>query len=358
MFPLDVYYEVVRFIPIRELLTFRMVSQEFKQGSKSYDRNILVKSTRRRKSKRLSPVQCISQCFPNATVKYMSGGLIEEDTFNDFVRLKSANVGGTRGLTENALSKLPHLESLTCHLSAPSLRYSTHLCDLTIGYSTITDQELSHLPHLVNLTMTKCDNITTFQLLKSVKTMDLSNMKVTDEALRGMALTYLRVAICHNITSDGIQSLKELKNLQLINQVFIDDNAFNDMGIEELYICGTTSITDRGICALSQLQSLLVEPTTNPFVYLESPIHCKGVNQLRHLQRVWLRGSTITDCSDFEHLVELRLGQCTITDNRIHLWKKIKFVSLIETVCTPFDQPEIETLIIEDCPGMENYRRP
>jgi hypothetical protein len=344
MFPSDMYYEIVRFIPIRELLVLRLVSNEFKYGANLYDRKIIANST-----------QPIRQCFPNAIVTRMLRVIIAEELFDDFIHLKKVNVG--KDLSPNALYKLPYLETLWCYLTAPSFRYSTNLRNLTICYSSITDQALTHLPNLVKLSMTKCEQITTFQSLKSLKILELSNMTMADESLHGMSLEYLCLAICHNITSDGIQSLKSLKQLHLIHQVLIDDSAFKNMKIEELYICGTTSITDHGIGALTQLRILHVEPTVDPFVYIDSTIHGKGFRFLRHLNCLWLRGSTITNCDDFKHLDELRLGQCTIMDDRINLWKKIKIISLIETVCTPFDHTEIESLIIEDCPGMVDVRR-
>lgn len=362
MFSTDVYYEIVRFIPIREMLWFRLVSNEFKDGSESYDRKIIAE---------WAQFARLNRCFPNAKLTRLRKGHGHdwcisacEDDFDDFIHLSRVDVG-SNPLTVNALSKLPHLETLTCYASSryacsPTFRYSMKLRDLTIEHYYITDQELSYLSNLTALRMTKCVKITSFQSLTSLKKLHLTNMAITDDSLLGMALEDVRLAICQGITSTGIHSLKHLKKLHLINQTRIKDAAFKNMGIEELYVCGTTSLTDRGVCELTKLRILDVQPCSNDFVYIESSIHGNGFKGLCRLQCLSLRGATITNCSDFEQVDELRLSQCYILKGNFNVWKKIGCIELSDTEgCAsfdPFDHPA-KRLVIQNCPGIMDFQR-
>jgi len=303
-------YEILAFFPIRDFMNIRLISSTFREWSKSYDRTICTGKHSRWK-----------QLFPKAQLIQPKN---HEEHFNGYIKLEKLTLNHPI-VQENAFSQLPHLKTLEVWCSHWDSRRIQHM----------STPMFRHLSQLHTLKM-------------------FSNHDLTDEALSYLPqLKRLLLDHCVQITSKGIQSLKQLVDLHLHTQTRITDEAFEGLAIQELYINQNTLVTDQGIRSLKHLTKLTTFKTPH--------IRGVGYKAMPQLTTLYLNGVFLSDYSDFKHVRFLILNHCTLPDEDYEQWSSLRTIQIYNTfIAYPsavFRIPltHLSQFTIEHCPCMVPY---
>ena len=180
---IDVYDNIVLFFPIRELLGIRLISKDWCESCKMYNRKIIS----------VNPMKC----FPRAIHVYVNPRsvykIVDEEDFDSCVNLKKLTIKNKPIVDINSFKKIPRLQILEIH----SDHYHLPKIDTTPMFR--------HLTHLKSLTL-------------------LSNYVLTDNIFDDLQhLEYLSLDFCTKITSMGIRKLKYLKQLEINSIPLITD---------------------------------------------------------------------------------------------------------------------------------------
>lgn len=309
-------YEILAFFPIRDFMKIRLISSTFREWSKSYDRAICTNIPKHPKWKLFPKAQLIQTSI-----------LVQEEQFIHYIKLEKLNLDHSPILQENAFSQLPHLKILEV--------WCSHWDQYRRRIQYMTTPMFHHLSQLHTLKM-------------------FSNHDLTDEALSYLPqLKRLLLDHCDQITSKGIQSLKQLVDLHLHTQKRITDNAFEGLPIKELYINQNTLVTDQGILALKHLTKLITFKTPN--------IRGVGYKAMPQLTTLYLNGVTISDYSDFKHVRFFILNHCILPNEDYEQWSSLRTIQIYNAyVCYPsalfkISLAHLSQFTIEHCPCMVPY---
>lgn len=311
--PTEMYDQILTFVPIRDFMKCRLISLAFRESSTSYDRNICTHVPKHARWRRP---------FPNARL-IQSTIQIQEEHFNDCIKLEKLTVQCPI-VQDDAFSQLPDLHVLelwSSHWNRPRIRH-------------VTTPMFRHLSQLHTLKV-------------------FSNHDLTDEALSYLPqLKRVVLDHCKQITSKGIQCLKQLVDLHLHSQSRITDEAFEGLPIQELYLNQNDLVTDQGILSLKHLQKLTTFKTP----------HLRGVGYkaMPQLTTLYLSGVTISsDYSDFNHVRFLILNRCSLPSEEYEQWASLHTIQIYNTrLAYPsalFKLSFVHQFTIEYCPCMVPY---
>jgi hypothetical protein len=195
-----------------------------------------------------------------------------------------------------------------------------------------------------------------FRHLSQLHTLRLfSNYDVTDEALSYLPqLKRLLLDHCIQITSKGIQCLKQLVDLHMHTQTRITNEAFEGLPLKELYLNQNALVTDQGILSLKHLQKLTTFKTPH--------IRGNGYKDLPHLTTLYLNGVTLSEYSDFKHIRSLILNHCILPNEEYEAWSSLRTIQIYNAFITyPASvfkislAPHLTNFTIEHCPCMVPY---
>ena len=311
--PTELYNEIIAFIPVRDLLDIRLISNSFHESAKSYNGIIIVKFCSGYHSR-------LCRSFPNA-ICVVHNEPVNEEHFKYYIKLEKLCLTNNPIVNESSFQQLPHLK----YLEIWSYPWEQHI-------------------------------ITSFNYLKLTSLKLFSSHLITDEAFVYLSnLEHLVLDHCKQITSVGIRHLKNLKYLHIHSQPLITDTAFDtDSKIESLYIHTNQAITDQGILVLSKLKLLNTIKTKH--------ICGKGFKSLVHLDMLYLNHVTLSDYSDFKGIKHLAFNHCTLPHQNFEEWICLEYLQVYNTTIHYPSAiykiallPQLEQFILERCPDMVTH---
>jgi hypothetical protein len=347
MIPVDLYQTIVHFFPIRDLLDLRLVSREVKEATRCYDRKVVVNMLTFYSYEFLKYFPKAKQVFYPLEVN--------DSTLDDFVCIRQMGLWSQP--SEQMFRKTPRLEKLQVNRIETTINYSqlTQLRCLSVYGALITDEDLSLLKNLTELTLSDCLRVSTVQGLPKLKKLSLFRMLILDDGIVG-DIEDLSLTQCPNITKIR---LGKLKKLYLANQALIGDGMETEC-LEDLEIHTPCKITDQGICKLSRLRTLVIHQNKQYDL-----IHGDGFRKLRDLKKVSFTQCIIHDLSEVSQVEELILFSCTVQNisksicackdcNIMCEWKLNSLHLLNTTGCEAFEHYVAKDLSITICPGLTN----
>ena len=335
MIPVDLYPTIIHFFPIRDLLDLRLVSRDVKEATRCYDRKVVVNMVTFYSYEFL-------RYFPNAKQVFYPLE-VNDSTLDDFVCIRQMGLWSQP--SDKMFTKTPRLEKLQVNRIETIINYRqlTQLRCLSVYGSPITDEDLSLLKNLTELSLSDCLRVSTVKGLPQLKKLGMFRMLMMDDGLVG-DIEELSLTQCPNITKIR---LGKLKKLYLANQALIGDDGVDAESLEDLEIHYPCKITDQGICKFSQLVKLYIHQNKHDF------INGDGFRTLRHLKRVSFTQCIIHDLSEVSQVEYLMLFSCTVQNISNMCEWKLKSLHLLNTIgCELFEDYVAGDLSITICPGL------
>jgi hypothetical protein len=277
--PSDIYAQLVQYFTAKDLLMFRVTMKINMEHAKRFEGDM---------TRVMGSISLWKSAFPQA---------------------KCINIRGNYNVVSDDFKYLDMVETLDMSLCCPIMS-----CDSFLK-----------LPNLKNLNLQGCvqtelsfrDDI--FISLSGLITLYMdNNYGITDDALSYMPLLEdLTIHSCFHITDYGIRKLKKLKRLDLYNQRFITNDVFKGLELETLKIYRMKHITDEGILQLSHLKKLTTSYSHNIMGY--------GYNTLTHLKELFLSDVLIKEdqLRSFVNIRDLTFYSCTILGDCYEVLKEL-----------------------------------
>ena len=131
------------------------------------------------------------------------------------------------------------------------LKYLYNCTNINLGYTYITDNDLSHLSNCKIISLVKCKKITDNGLsyLSNCTTIDLSRCNITDKCLKYLSnCKIIYLSECKNITDKGLSYLNNCKEIDISGCKYITDKSLKYLiKCDIIYYWGSACFSDMNI---------------------------------------------------------------------------------------------------------------